>query len=55
MKNLKEKLIIKSDVGQYIKKVNKSIGKDMNQRKNEIPFKKTSQRMYDSFYDKKPS
>jgi len=55
MKNLKKKLIIKSDVGQYIKKANKTLGKDMNQKKNEIPFKETSQRMWDSFYDKKPS
>ncbi len=55
MKKSKEKIIIKSDVEQYIKKANQSPGKNMNQKKLEITFKESAQKMYDSFYDKKPS
>lgn len=52
MKNNKRKLIVKSDVGQYLKNA-KAADMDLNQRKGEIALKVNSQRMYDSFYDKR--
>ncbi len=54
MKKSKAKIVIKSDIDEYIKKANRSSGKNMNQKKEGISFKEGNQRMYDSFYDKKP-
>jgi hypothetical protein len=52
MKSTKEKLIVKSNVDQYIKNAQNS-NDDLNQKKKGVSFKPSSLRMYDSFYDKK--